>query len=849
MLIRLLRRAGYWLRGSRRLAELREEMEFHRAMSGAKAFGNATLAREDARAVWIAPWLESVWQDARIGARLLRRSPIATLVAVATMALGIGANTAVYSLIDGAMFRTMPVPDPERLVFCTETRPSGVTPRDFTPRTFEALRDHNRTLDGLAAYDDSRISATIDGQPEMVLGDFVSGGYFQVMRTAAAMGRALLPSDDRPGSPGVLVISHEYWRRRFGSDPAVVGRAIELGGMSFTIVGVTPASFHGRQVSGRSADITVPLSAHASLALHDHTTFELAGRLRRGVTLEQASGDLDAIYRRILASDRDAAELDEKRGRVGLSPGVHGELGGVLGPNDRRQVVTVAAIVALVLVVACVNVATLLLARGAARRKEMAVRVSIGAGGARLVRQLLTESVLLAALGGVAALAVARSTAGVLRHALPLPDLTFDPWRDAGTLAFTSGVSVLSGMLFGIAPALAARRIDVSAMLKGAEPHRAAKGRRHPAGTSLLVAQVALSIALLVSTGLLVRSLGNLRRVDPGVDADHVLQAGVYPALLRYDRPHENELYRTLIRALEATPGIESAALARYALFHAGMNFVSPNLFGTLGVRVTQGRDLTEIEVVSRAHVAIINEIAATRWYPGERAVGRDVPHEFTDGLGPLTVIGVVPAINPSYRQRQPMPSLFVPYTLARDENLGQADLFVRARNDASASARAVRLAVGRVEPQLALLDLEPLTAELDDSIAPQRSTAALLGTCGALALALVALGLYGTMTQAVARRTRELGIRLSLGAQPAAMLALVLREAAAIAGLGLAAGIPLAVASTRGLSHLLFGVGSGDPLTLAAVALLTLAVALAAGYLPARRAARVDPLAALRHE
>jgi len=874
MIQRLLRRLDYLLHRRRYDAELQEEMEFHRAELGRRGsgeagpadgspgrrqangfspgesqLGNVTLAREDARAVWLAPWIESVWQDVRIGARLLRRSPVVTIVAVATMALGIGANTAVYSLIDGALLRTMPVPEPDRLVFATETTPSGVSTRDFTERTFEQLRDDNRTLSGLAAYDDSRVSATIDGQPEMVRGDFVSAQYFAVIGTSAARGRLLLPSDDQPGAPGVLVLSDEYWRARFGADPAVVGRAMTLGGLPFTVVGVTPPTFHGRYVSGRSTDVTIPLSAHAALALHDHTTLELIGRLRPGVTLEQASADLDGIYRRVLAGDREAFELDEKRGRVGLSRGAHGAVDGALGPKDRRQVVTVVAIVALVLLVACVNVATLLLARGASRRKEIAVRLSIGAGGARLFRQLMTESLLLAALGGAAALLVARSTASILRYALPLPDLTFNPWRDAAVLAFTAGVSIVSGLLFGVAPALASLRVDVNAMLKGGAGQGASRRRTARAGRSLVVAQVALSIALLVSTGLVLRSVGNLRRVDPGVNADHVLETGVYPALLQYDRPHENQLYQTVTQTLEATPGIQSAAIARYALYHAGVNYVSPGLFATLGVPITQGRDLTQVEVAAHAHAAVINEPAVSRWFPGERTVGRLVPRELAGALGPLTIVGVVPAINPSYRRPQAKPTIFVPYTLASNEELGQASLYVRTRGEASASAPAVRSAVHSVESQLALLDLEPLTAELEGSIEPQRATAALLGVCGALALALVALGLYGTMSQAVARRTKELGIRLSLGARPGELLAMVLREASTIAAMGLAAGIPLALASTRGLSHLLFGVGLVDPLTLVAVTALMMLVALGAAYVPARRAAHVDPLIALRQE
>ncbi len=846
---KLIRRLRYLVQQKHHARELAEEMEFHRSMTGARAFGNATLAREDARGVWLSPWLESVWQDLRVGARLLCRSPVSTTVAVLTMALGIGANTAVYSLVDGAMFRLMPVPDPDRLVFFTETTTYGVDTRSVTMQTFERLRDGNRTLAGLAAYDGSRISATVDGNPEMVLGDFVTAHYFEVMGVRAAIGRTLVPSDDRPDSAPVAVISDAYWRHRFGRDPLVAGRRLLLGRMPFIIVGVTPAEFHGRRPSGPAADVTLPMAAHAQLALRDHTTFELVARLRPGVSRGQAGADLEAIYRHALDEEPAAAALDRGRRRLDAASGAYGEVGGSLGPADSRQVLTVIAIVGMLLLMACVNVATLLLARATARGREIAVRLSIGAGRLRLTRQLLTESMLLAALGGGVALLVARSTADVLTHVLPIPELTFNPARDAGALLFTGGLSVLTGLLFGLAPAAAALRIDVSAMLKGSDAGRTSGVRRHRAATSLVIAQVALSVTLLVATGLLVRSLSRLHRVNPGIDAERILTAGVYPALLSYDRAREILLYRQLLETLAATPGIESAAVARYAIGRDGLNFVAPRLFTTLGVPLAGGRDVSAADVASAARVAVINEAAANEFYPGESAIGRQVPAQFSRGVAPLQIVGIVRNVSTSYRRPPPRPAVYAPYTLAPAEDLGQANLFIRTRQEPASMAPAARRAVRSVEPDLALLNLEPLSRELEGSVDAHRATATLLGVCALLALVLVAIGLYGTMSQAVARRSKELGIRISLGASRADMLIMVLRESTVMVAIGFAIGIPLSIASARGLSNLLFGIGVADPVTLAAVVVLMLAVAVTAGYVPASRAARVDPIVALRCE
>jgi predicted permease len=540
--------------------------------------------------------------------------------------------------------------------------------------------------------------------------------------------------------------------------------------------------------------------------------------------------------------------LDAPPTRLGLTPGARGELAGTLGPLDARQVKLVIGIIGALLLIVCVNVATLLFAGAASRRREIAVRLSIGAGPRRVLRQLLTESVLLAVLGGAASFVVARIAGDVLLHVLPIQSPPVDGGTAARALMFTVGISVLVGLLIGMAPASAARRMDVSPVLKSPVADWMPGGKRL-AGKTLVVAQVALSIGLLTATGLLMRSLDRLYAVDTGIDADHVLSAGVYPVLVRYDHVRELVLYRRLLDALAATPGVETAALSRYAIDRDGVNFVAPRVFATLGRPIVRGRDITDVDVSAGARVAVVNETAVHQFYPGVDPIGRFVPPAASQQLGTLQIVGVAGDITTSYRHPQNRPAVFVPYTLAPPEELGQADIFVRTRESAAPMAQRIRETVRSVDPDLALLNLEPLAREFDRSVDPQRSTAALLGVCGVIGLLLVAIGLYGTLAHAVARRTKELGIRMSLGAARSDILAMVLREAAAIVAAGIGIGLLLALAAARALSALLFGVGVIDPLTLSAVAALMAAVALAAAYAPARRAARVDPLVALRYE
>ena len=849
---RLLRRIEYWLHRRRREAELAEEMAFHQEQLAARPggdsrFGNATLAREDARGVWIVPWMESVLQDLRIGARMLRRSPTTTAVAIATMALGIGANTALYTLVDASLFRPLQVAAPDRLVFFAEKTKGGLSGQNVTFEEFEYLRDHAQTLAGLAAFDDSRVSATIDGSPEMILGDFVTANYFDLLGVRAERGRLLLARDDAADASPVAILGYGYWQRRFGADPAAVGRTIVLGGLACTIVGVAPPTYHGRSPAGSSADLTLPMSVHSELALSDHTTFELVGRLRDGGAAGAAGAELDGLLQQVRGGRPSRSE--DAAAHLSVITGTRGERAGTLGPVDTRQVVTVAGLVGVLLLIVCVNVATLLFARAAARRREIAVRLSIGAGPGRLFRQFLTESVLLAAFGGLASLLIAQWSAALLLHVLPLPHLTVNPATDRHALLFTAALSVFTGLLLGCAPAAASRKLDVSPVLKAGDAGWTQTTGRRLSGKTLVMAQVAISVALLAATGLLLQSLRNLDRVETGLSADRVLEAGLYPVLLRYDRPREVVLYQRLLTALASSPGIESASVSRYWIGHAGVQFVSPRLFATLGLPVLEGRDLSPADITTRARVAVINESARRRLFPDGRAVGREVPASATVGHGTFIVVGVARDIATSRRHPYAEPAIFVPYTLARLDELGQADLLVRARGSADSIAADLRRIVQSIEPNLALLELQPLSTDLDRALDDERTTAALAGVCGVLALALAAVGLYGTLSHAIARRTREIGVRLSLGATRSGVISMVLRESAGVVATGAALGIPLTLIAGRALKALLFGVGSANPLVLSAAIALLFSVAMGAAYLPARRAARIDPLAALRVE
>ena len=797
--------------------------------------------------------MQTLRQDLLYGIRILAKRPGFTLIVALTLALGIGANTAVFSLIDAFLLKPLPVRDPQQLVFVRATNPRGGITGSFPYPIFEQFRDRNRSFSGIFAYDHTSVSVTVEGQPEMVWGDFVSGSYFDVLGVSAILGRTFTAEDDQAGKPPAAVISSGYWGRRFGRDPAVIGKTIYLAKIPFTVIGVTSPGFYGLSVAGRSADVVLPMFMQSRLALGDHDTFGIMARLKPGAGPEQARADLDLIYQQGLTQAAGSgispqAQQEIRAQKIQLKPGIRGDS----NPGFASELPILLAVVGVVLLIACLNTANLLLARAVGRQREIAVRLSLGAGRGRVIRQLLTESILLAALGGVLGLLVAQWFVSGLLAVFssgnnPIP---FDLKLDMRILAFTGAISFMTGILFGLAPALAATKVDLIPMLKGAEGEFRPVRRRLT--KALVIAQVALSLALLIGAGLLIRSLQQLYRVDTGYERDKLLTMWVYPALIGYDRAKELRLYREAVENLNAIPDVQSASLARRALdIGKGLNPVGPRFFETAGIGLLQGREFSTTDAETAPKVAIISESMAQRFLPNVNPIGQPIP----DALAEFARLGrdvqIVGVVRDTRRLWSPTGELgiYIPYTQAPPQELGQMKFFVRTAGKPMNIVSAVRQQIQSIEKDLPLVGVATQDEEVKGQAREERSMAMLLGFFGALALVLSSIGLYGTMSYVVSRRTRELGIRLALGAQRKDLLRMVLREALQQVVIGVAIGIPVALAGARMIASMLFGVKTTDPAPISVAVLVMGAIALVAGYLPARRATKVDPIEALRYE
>jgi len=791
-------------------------------------------------------------QDLRYGARKLIQNPDFTLIATLTLGLGIGANTAVFSLIDAFLLRSLPVKDPQQLFFVQATLPKGGTDCCFPYSTIELFRDRNQSFAGLFAVRGTGntkvlpVSVTVNGEPEVVAGDFVSGNYFEVLGVPALRGRTFTTGDDHPGKEPVAVISHAYWKRRFAGDPSVVGKTIYAGKVPFTVIGVTPPDFFGRSVAGRFADVILPLFTHAQLRLRGegHGTYEIMGRLQSGVSAEQARADLDAIYQRSLLQ---SGQEGEGR-RIELASASRGQQNWI---NDfEMQLPILLAVVGMVLLIACVNVANLLLVRAAARQKEIAVRLSLGASRGRLIRQLLTESALLALLGGVLGLILARWGADALLIAISADQnsIPVDLRLNIKMLVFTAAVSLLTGLLFGLAPALAATKVNLTRMLK--EGEAGAESRPRNMAKLLVVSQVALSLILLTGAGLLIGSLQRLYAVDTGFERNQVLRAWVHPVLIGYDHDQELRLYQTLLARMNEAPGVQSASLARYVAGRGGP--IGPRYFETMGIRLVQGREFSTTDTADSPRVAIISESAAGKHFPNANPLGQLLPNEVAMryGGGSIQVVGVARDIKERLRSRRWSENIYIPYTQALPQSLGQANFFLRpAAGNPRSLIPVLRREAQLVEPNLAFADIKTQADETNGWVVEERSLATLLSFFGTLALLLATLGLYGVMSYTVAQSKREIGLRMALGAEPRDILKLVAGHGMLLAGMGVALGLAGAAGVTRVMNTWLFGVSATDPLTFGLFSLVLLAVAFVACFIPARRASTVDPMIALRHE
>jgi predicted permease len=847
-------------------------------------------------------------KDLRHAARLLLQAKGWTAVVVLSVALGIGANTALFSALNGLLLVKLPVKDPDTLVrfryagrndlvtsssgygFLNKTADGQDVRASFSYPMFQQFVADNRTMTDLfACAPFGRVNVVVDGRAEIATAFISSGNYYRVLGVSARVGRTITLEDDQPAAPPVAVISSKYWHARFGTDPAVVGKTIRINNIPVTVVGVISPDFTGvQQPVAEPPDVSVPLALDPQLNPQPSTAtgpprlrqptywwLQVMGRLKPGATAAQVQGNLEGVfqhtaragldaYLKSLSETERATAVNRTRTevpRLRVEPGARGIYD--VNTNDLRAVTILSVVVGLILLIVCANVANLLLSRAAARQKELSVRLSLGATRPRLIRQLLTESLLLASMGGSLGILVGywgkQLLPGTPGQLTPLD------WR---ILAFVLLITGITGIAFGIAPALRGTGMNVSSALK--ETSRSVMGSRSILGKSLLIVQVAISLVLLVGAGLFLRTLHNLRHVDVGFDPHNLLLFRVNPQLNRYDEKRMATLYHDLLDRVASVPGVRAVAMSQPALLSGSINgtsiyvqgrvypvtregrdndinrlVVSPNFFEVMGIPVLAGRGFTDRDNASAPKVVVINEAAVRKYFPNENPIGQRFGSSI-ETAGQLEIVGVLrDAKYDSVREGAP-PTMYVPYLQTR---LGNAVFEVRSAGSATSVAGAVREAVRQIDPDLPLMDVSTQMEQVERRFLQEKVFAQAYTLFGALALLLASVGLFGLMSYSVARRTNEIGIRMALGAQREDVLRLVMRESMILVVIGAGIGIGIAVAASGFVAALLFGLAPTDVMTmLLAVAVMTLVSAIA-GYLPARRASRVDPMVALHYE
>jgi putative ABC transport system permease protein len=803
--------------------------------------------------------MDALRQDLRFAVRTLRARPAFTLVAVLTLALGIGATTAIFSVVNAVLLRPLPWPQPDRLVLIWGTRgpvrQNGVVFLDYLD-----WQKQSRSFDALGVIRGQSVNLTGGDQPERITGSFVTANVFGMIGATPAQGRLFTAQETEVATKQpVAVITDDCWRTRFGARPDMIGRTLVLNGVPFTVVGITQPDVSAPL---GTPDVWMPIGYYPNkgdLELRGRPGVLVLGRLKANITAERAQADLDAVSRR-LSSEYPATN-------AGVGANVTSLADQIVGPVRTPMLIVLGA-VGIVLLIACANVANLQLARAASRRRELSVRTALGAGRSRLVRQLLTESLVLSIAGG--ALGVALAKWGVIALAAQLAasvPVHGDISLDAAVLLFAVAVTLGAGVLFGSAPAWQYSRADVHDALTvrvgAAGPHGGRFGMR----STLVAAQIALSVVLLVSAGLLTRSLVALSRVEPGFDPSHTLTLQFRLPNAKYKTESMiADMFTRTLDEIRHVPGVENAALVRatplngngesYPYFVADkpigdpqsaptaqMNIVSPGYFSTLHIRRLSGRDFTVDDRAGAAPVVIVNDQLARRAWPNESALGKRIRLGGDDAKW-ATIVGVVGTTKHFRLSEDPLDQAYVPYP---QRPLIFTEAVVRATGDAASVSNAVRAAIWRVDRDQPVWGVRTLDRVLDTARGGPKLTVGLMAAFAALALVLAAIGVYGVMSYAVARRTQEVGIRMALGARRSQVLRMVLREGMGAIVVALIVGLATAAAATRLLSSQLFGVSAVDPLTFATVPMLLTIVALAACYLPARRASRVDPIVALR--
>ncbi|MBZ5581146.1 MAG: ABC transporter permease [Acidobacteriia bacterium] len=906
----LFRRLDFLLHRRRFEQELDEEMRHHQALQreakrdGARPFGNVTLLKEDCRTMWIGNFFTELSQDARYAVRMIGANRLFAGMALISLALGIGANTAIYSFMEAILLRPLPVSHPEELVvlrWCakgptpvvksvngTWYRDAGVgrISPNFPFAAYEVLRGDGETFSALFAFVPAEPrNAVVRGQAEVLRADSVSGNYYSSLGVTPAAGRLISTSDDRAGAAPVAVLSYQYWESRFGLDPAAVGQRILINNTPVTIVGVSAPGFAGMDPGVETA-ITLPLHTFPLFAYRpgdeqrrrffdaNFYWVEMMGRLRTGVTMEQAQSRLAARFRQF--AETTASRPSDKTSLPLLAVGEGRGGRDSLRRQYSQAIFVLMTMVGLILALACANIANLLLARGESRSREIAVRLSLGAGRWRIVRQLLTESVLLSCLGGALGLLVAfwgiRSITWLLANGRA--DLTLRASLNLPVLGFTAALSLATGLLFGLAPALRATRGDLTPALKAARTTAPVRRPGLPIGLGqiLVVAQVGISLALVIGAGLFVHTLSNLNAVRLGFQRENVLLFHVNARPAGYRGAALARFYGGLSESFRAIPGVRSAAFSDYPLASQYWNgtgvvipgvepqpgkpsqlatmSVDPSFLSTMAIPILAGRGIEKRDLRA-PRVAVVNEQFAKEFLGNANPVGRFI------GIGDarespaadIEIIGVAGnAVYNSIKEEKPPALAYLPYTQNPDD-LSGVYFELRTAGAPLARAESVRRVLRAADPLVPLTDISTQDLEIDSTIGRER-TLANLGACfGALALVIACIGLYGTIAYSVARRTGEIGIRLALGARRGSIVWMVLRQVVALAGAGLVIGFAAAWETTRFVQSFLFGAKPNDPLALSVAVVILGVAALAAGYAPARRAARMDPMAALRCE
>ncbi len=915
-------------RGRRREEELDEELRGHLEMAirdrmergerreeaeaaVRREFGNVLLVKEVTRQMWGWVWLEQLLQDLKYGLRTLRRWPGFTVVSILTLALGIGANTAIFSVVDAVLLRKLLVKEPDRLVLFKSVAGakfnigghSGNISRDaagqlvrssFPYQTYKRFREQQSALSDVIAFGTLSLNVNAGGQADTASGQAVSGNYYAGLGVPALVGRTFTDDDDNAAAPPVAVITYRYWQRRFGGDPSVVGKQINLNNVTFTVIGVTPMGFDGATNVGSSPDVSIPIAwepqvlAERSRLKKDIWWLRLMGRLKPGATIEQAQAQLASVFHQSILENRKAqnsiAQTKVSNTPESVDPNELPQLAafsGSQGETNTRQnyqmpLYILLGVVGLVLLIACANVANLLLARAASRQREFAVRLALGAGRWRLIRQLLTESLLLSILGGAFGLLFAfwfkdgllavSDWGGASMSALDLS-------LNMRVLGFTMALSCMTGILFGIAPALRATRVDLAPGLK--ESARSSSGPGRSRLTKILIlAQVAVSVLLLVGAGLFLRTLINLQNVEPGFNTNNLLLFSVEPGLVGYKKDVLVNYYQQMCERMETVPGIRSVTFSAvpllaqseidYDLFLPGakadadgkvksngnayLHQVRENFLKAMEIPLLAGRDLTLQDDARAPKVAIVNQTFAQRYFPNENPIGKrfglnsDKPEE-------IEIVGLVKDAKYTSQRDKIPPTIYLPWL----QNLSGFGTFeARTTGDPSAYVDAVRKAAHEVDPKIPLRDIKTQVEQADETLAMERLFAKLLSLFGLLALALAAVGLYGVLAWSVTQRTHEIGIRMALGASRPRILRMILWQGLTLTILGVILGLSGAYLVTKymaSLTSMLYGIQPADPLTFGAITLFLIAVVLIACYIPARRATKVDPMVALRYE